>query len=408
MPDDEFEPDLLSDLGDVEAAQVVRCARVLMRRPLLRHGGPDAELLPLVFKHRDHLVRLFSRYLGYRVRIERRFARLYKAAAPSDLLARGEAPLSPRGYTYLALTLAVLVTCGEQVLISRLVTDVRAAAAEADIRVDESLIDLRALGAALRHLQEAGILTEIEGSIAPWSSGETPEALLSVDTELLGVILAAAVPGGEDPATVLASAQGVSQLTIAQQVRQQLAEDPTVLYADLPPAQAAYLRRHHRHEGYLLERYFGLQAEYRAEGVVATDPEEYLTDVRLPATSATARMTLLVLPLLLTDAQARPGDARCPVTLSTLTGACGQLIARYPSAFGKDIDPHKISGQVADLLRRVGLAQPAGGSVLLISPAAHRWAPIADDRGAPRKPASTPEAPNPAQPDLFALEEDQT
>jgi uncharacterized protein DUF2398 len=96
VADGEFEPDLLADLGDVEAAQVVRCARVLLRRPLLREGGPDGELLPLVFKHRGHLVRLFSRHLGYRLRAERRFARLHKPA-PADLPARGKASLPSAG-----------------------------------------------------------------------------------------------------------------------------------------------------------------------------------------------------------------------------------------------------------------------------------------------------------------------
>jgi uncharacterized protein (TIGR02678 family) len=405
VADSELEPDLLADLGDVEATQVVRCARVLLRRPLLREGGPDGELLPLVFKHRGHLVRLFSRHLGYRLRAERRFARLYKPA-PADLPARGEALLSSRGYTYFALALAVLVSCGQQVLISRLVADVRAAAAEADIRVDDSLLDLRALGAALRHLQDLGILTEVEGSIAPWASGETPEALLSVDTEVLGLLVAAAVPTGGEPESILSAARLVGQPTIAQQVRQRLVEDPAVLYADLSAQQAVYLRRHHRHEGYLLERYFGLQPEFRAEGVLATDPEEYLTDVRLPATNAAARLTLLVLQLLLDEAVARPEDARYPVALTQLNAACADLVTQYPAAFGKDADAQELAGRVTDLLVRTGLARSHGESALLLSPVVHRWAPVADARGPASKTEPRTEASDAAQLDLFALEED--
>ena len=48
-------PDVLDRLGDIDQADVVRCARVLLRRPLLRAGGPEAELLPIVYRHRATL-----------------------------------------------------------------------------------------------------------------------------------------------------------------------------------------------------------------------------------------------------------------------------------------------------------------------------------------------------------------
>ena len=77
--------DVLDGLSEIDAANVVRCARVLLRRPLLRVGGPDGDLLPLVYRHRVSLVDLFTQTLGYRLVVQRQFARLYKAIPGTDL-----------------------------------------------------------------------------------------------------------------------------------------------------------------------------------------------------------------------------------------------------------------------------------------------------------------------------------
>jgi len=61
--------------------------------------------------------------------VQRQFARLYKATPGTDL-PRTETGLSPAGYAYLALTIAALTGAGRQVLLSRLVADVRAATVE--------------------------------------------------------------------------------------------------------------------------------------------------------------------------------------------------------------------------------------------------------------------------------------
>src|SRR5690349_6171624 len=131
---------------------------------MLRAGGPDGELLPLVYRHRAALGELFTALLGYRLVVERRFARLYKTGPGTDPT-RGEPTLGPRGYAYLTLCLAVLTGAGRQTLLSRLVGDIRTAAAEAGIEVSEDLADLRALGAALRQLIALGVITETEGSV---------------------------------------------------------------------------------------------------------------------------------------------------------------------------------------------------------------------------------------------------
>ena len=180
--------DVLDGLSEIDAANVVRCARVLLRRPLLRVGGPDGDLLPLVHRHRSALADLFAQTLGYRLVVQRQFARLYKAIPGSDL-PRAEAGLSPAGYAYLALAIAALTGAGRQVLLSRLVADVRAAGGEAGIEAGDDVADRRALTSALRHLLALGVIAETEGSVTGLFADVPSEALITIDTDLLGQLL---------------------------------------------------------------------------------------------------------------------------------------------------------------------------------------------------------------------------
>ena len=76
-----------------------------------------------------------------------------------------------------------------QVLLSRLVADVRAAGVEAGITITDDLADRRAIAASLRHLLTLGVLHETEGSVAGLLGETTSEALITIDTDLLGQFL---------------------------------------------------------------------------------------------------------------------------------------------------------------------------------------------------------------------------
>lgn len=387
--------DVLDGLSEIDAANVVRCARVLLRRPLLRVGGPDGDLLPLVYRHRAALADLFTQTLGYRLVVQRQFARLYKAI-PGSGLPRGEAGLTPTGYAYLALTIAALTGAGRQVLLSRLVVDVRAAAAEAGIEAGDDVADRRALTSALRHLLGLGVITETEGSVL------FEEALITIDTDLLGQLLVGPLAEAATADELLALAARPGPRGVEHAVRRRLVEDPVTLYADLPADQAEWLRRRARRESGVLERCFGLVTETRAEGVAVTDPEDYLTDLVFPGASTVARIALLVLPELLADpqpeldapdedAERRP-DGRVPVTVGQVRLACRRLVGDYPAAWSKQAteDVAELAGDVLALLASAGLAVRDGDGWLL-SPAAHRWQPEPDDRPAAQVPDVTPE-----------------
>ncbi|WP_019854966.1 TIGR02678 family protein [Actinopolyspora mortivallis] len=396
-------------LGDIDAANVVRCARTLLRRPLLRADGPDGELLGMVYRHRGVLRELFGTLLGYRLVISRRYARLYKSGPGRDAT-RGVAALSPRGYACVALTLAALTGCGKQILLSRLVADVRSAAAEAGVALGDDPADRRSLASALRHLVSLGVLTETEGAVAPLANDATTEALITVDTDLLGHLLGGPLGEAEDPGGLVDLAAGTSGShvpTVEQAVRRRLVEDPVVHYADLPTAQATWLRRHRLRETRTLERYFGLVAESRSEGIATSDPQDYLNDTPFPGTSTVARVAQLALPDLLDATEPRSADRRHPVTWQDFTRVCTGLLESYPSAWSRRAkeDPESLTRAVVELLHRVGVLVPDGEeehSGWLLSPSAHRWLPIPD--GEPDPATDDPE-PSPEQraetPDLF-------
>lgn len=389
---------ILDELSDIDAANVTRCARTLLRRPLLRADGPDGDLLPLVFRHRNALHDLFASLLGYRLVVQRRYARLYKAGPGADPT-RGEAGLSPRGYAYVALTMAALTGVGRQVLLSRLVSEVRAAAVEAGIEVVDDLGDRRALTAALRHLLALGVITETEGSVSTWAGDAVTEALITVDTDVLGHLLAGPVGEVASPDELIEKAAeagpaGMEQTT-EHAVRRRLVENPVVLHADLPPEQAAWLKKHQRRESLLLDRCFGLVTESRLEGIAVTDPEEYLTDLAFPSTGTVARVALLSLPELLAENEPRE-DGRHPVSRQRLQQICEELVESYPAAWSKqateDIDG--LVDEVLELLVNTGLARWEEPDWLL-APVAHRWVPEPDDTPGNNSAQDKEEAPPP-------------
>jgi uncharacterized protein (TIGR02678 family) len=373
--------EVLDRLSEIDQADVVRCARVLLRRPLLRTGGPESDLLPLIYRHRATLAELFAGVLGYRLVVERRFARLYKSGPGNDPT-RGEPSLTPRGYAYLALCLASLTGIGQQTLLSRLVNDIRAAANQADIAVSDDLGELRAIASALRYLVLLGVLTETEGTV----TGDE-EALLTIDTTLLGQLVAGPLGVATTPSELVTLAARPGPRGVEHALRRKLVENPVTHYADLTDDEASSLRKRARQESRLIERCFGLVTEVRLEGIAVTDPEDYLTDVSFPGQSTVARVALLALPELLRGGEPRNGWVA--VTVEQVTTVCDELVDAYPAAWSKLMVASlpKLADDVLHLLLSLGLARPDDG-VWLLSPANHRWVPEPD--GAPRQ-AGEPE-----------------
>lgn len=290
----------------------------------------------------------------------------------------GACPASHRAATYiLPWLLPPWWKAGQQILLSQLVADIRGAAAEAGIAAGEDLVELRALTAALRHLVGLGVLEETEGTVADLGHGGSGEALITVDTELLGLMMTRTSAGEFEEAGPHAQEPAGVGLSPGVGARRRLVEDPVVLYADPPAAEADFLRRYQRREGYWLDRYFGLQVEARAEGMAVVDPEEYLTDLSFPGGSTVARMALLTLEPLLAESSPREADGCSPVSLGQIRLVCVDLARRYPSAWAKGdlANLDALASKVADMLFQTGIARRVSDDAAVLVPAASRWQP---------------------------------
>ncbi|MDI2125100.1 TIGR02678 family protein [Yinghuangia seranimata] len=345
------------------AAERRAAARLLLAEALVRKDGPHADVFPLIRRHADWLADMFRRFLEYDLIVEAGFARLFKAG-PGVGAGRGLAratgtPFSPRTYAYLALSLAVLVTAPEQMLLSVLVADVRAAAADADIELDDvgRRSELRTLTAALRQLVVWGVLTETEGSVAAYAERDDGEALLTVDRDLARNLLNGPFPDADDAEDLIARAADPGRDRQRIPVRRRLAETPVVIRDELTPEEDDWLRRNQRREAQLFQERFGLEAEIRAEGVAMLDPAEELSDIRFPGTGTVAQAGLLLIGRLLAEARPTGDDPAFTVSDDLLSRHLGDLVDEYARVAGwqKDLvaQPHSLRAEVVDLLIRM-------------------------------------------------------
>ena len=281
-------------------AERTQAARALLQHPLMTAGGPFAEELRLVRRHQHELVRLFAEGLGYRLVVEPGAARLFKAGLGRDstrpLDKRSGAPFAPRAYALLCLTIAALTRGKAQFLVDELVSQVRSAAADATIAVDlDSSADRRALHAALTVLVRLGVLSERDGDLDHWADQRT-QSLLDVHREILSLLISAPLSSATSPehlldTAVLPSAAGGARTAI----RRTLVESPLMSVDDLDEAHADWWRRNRNREREWFRDRFGLDLELRAEGALAVDPQDELTDILFPGKGATKHLALLLL-----------------------------------------------------------------------------------------------------------------
>jgi uncharacterized protein (TIGR02678 family) len=281
-------------------AERTQAARALLLNPLMTAGGPFAEELRLVRRHQSELVRLFAEGLGYRLAVEPGAARLFKAGLGRDstrpLNKRSGAPFTPRAYALLCLTIAALTRGKAQLLVDELVSQVRSAAADAKIAVDlDSSADRRALYAALTVLVRLGVLSERDGDLDHWADQRT-QSLLDVHREVLSLLISAPLSSANSCASLLDTAALPSAAGGARTaIRRTLVESPLMSIDDLDEEQTEWWRRNRNREREWFRDRFALDLELRAEGALAVDPQDELTDITFPGKGATKHLALLLL-----------------------------------------------------------------------------------------------------------------
>jgi uncharacterized protein (TIGR02678 family) len=312
--------------------------------------------------------------------VEASYARLFKAGLGPGSGHRLErpstgTPFSPRTYAYLALALSVLVTAPEQLLLSQLVADLRAAAVDAGIEISDTgrQAERRTLAAALRQLVDWGVLVETEGHVAAVAEERTGEALLTVDREIARVVVAGPLAQSRDGADLVRRAADPGFGGPRTYVRRRLVETPVVHLDDLTDAEREWLRTRQRREAQAFSELLGLEAEIRAEGIALVDTDDELTDLHLPGTGTVAQAALLLVERLVH--RLRPDDPGhpavggrlvigVPVPDGLLPDLLGELIEEYGRRGtwqrGHLEDRDGFLAAVLDLLVRMRLMAPAG------------------------------------------------
>ncbi|MFI1829614.1 TIGR02678 family protein [Streptomyces sp. NPDC020412] len=361
------------------AAERRTAARLLLAHPLVASDGPHADLFPLVRRHADWLGKRFQQVLGYRLLVDSSYARLFKAGLGTGSGHRLErstgTPFTPHTYACLALALSVLVTAPEQQLLSHLVADIRAAAADAGIELEETgrAAGKRTLVAALRQLVDWGVLIETEGQVAVLAQEAGGEALITIDRELARVVVAGPLSQARDGADLVRRAADPGFGGPRTYVRRMLVETPVVHLDELTDAERDWLRTRQRREAQAFSELLGLEMEIRAEGVALVDPEEELTDLHLPGTGTVAQAALLLAERLVE--RLRPQEPGHPATGGTLIigvavpdGLVDEVLAELSTEYGQRSnwqrgyleDLPSLRAAVLDLLVRMRLMARAG------------------------------------------------
>ncbi len=366
---------------------VIQAARALLAEPLLHGDGdtPEAarrvESLRLVRQHRVALQEFFAAELGYRLVVERHAARLVKLDPGPEplrpLLRRTGKAFTPRGYAMLCLLLAVLEGGRAQYLVDELVREVRAAAADAGLSVDfEVATDRRALHAALMVLLGYGVLRERDGELSRWAEDERAQSLLDVDAERLGLMVLGLPPVTtmEDLLTPeeLPTSVGGARLT----TRRRLVESPLLDVADLDEEQRSWwMKARGREKEWYADR-LGLQLELRAEGALAIDPDEELTDQPFPGPGSARHVALLVLDRVVASARRLPAP-RVVAGPDVVEAAFSFVETEHPTALSASfkLDPVGLREQATDVLAATGLVRPLADGSWSVHAAAARFAP---------------------------------
>lgn len=367
-----------------------RAARALLASPLLTSGGEEFRL---VRKHAGELASWFTQETGWRLVVDAETARLYKSPARLDdptrpaRAPRSKVPFTRRRYVLLCLALATLERADAQITLGRLAEGVLTEAADpvlADAGI-EFRMDRREersdLVAAVRLLLEYGVLHRVAGDEEAYLSEASNDVLYDVRRRVLAALLAAA----RGPSTVEASGPEARLAALTSQVApdteelrlralrhrltRRLLDDPVVYYAELPEDEHAYLVSQRHAITRRITELTGLVPEARAEGVAMVDPDDELTDLRMPEQGTDGHVTLLIAAHLAT--------ADGPRTEADIVDLVRALAVQHRSYWRKSsAEPAaaaELAAQALDRLGALDLVSRSGGSVTA-KPALIRYA----------------------------------
>jgi len=314
-----------------EQAQRRAALRALLAKPLLV-ADTDSETLVLVRRHLTELREWLNRETGWRLVADSGTARLFKTVpelsdASHPALGSHKEPFGRRRYVTLCLALSALARADAQTTLGSLADDVLTAAADPELAATGYALtlanrsDRSDLVAVVRLLLGWGVLSRVAGDEDAYLSVGA-DVLYDVRRPVLGVLLWCA----RGPYVVTATAFGarLAELTaepvaesdelrnqaLRRRLTRRLLENPVVYHDELDEDERAYLLSQRHAITRRIEEATGLVAEMRAEGIAMVDPEDELTDVRMPEQHTDGHVTLLVAEYLARRDQAALDELR--------------------------------------------------------------------------------------------------
>lgn len=379
-------PSISGALEVREAEGRARVLRALLLRPVLR-AQTDGELFRLARRHADALRGWFDRETGWRLVAEPQTVRLLTSYVPHGPTAtavaerhpargrRGDPPFTRRRYVLLCLALAVLERSDPQISLGRLAEEVVLAARRPGLEGVEFTLGGREersdLVAAIRLLLGYAVLVRVAGDEESYVSAGG-DALYDVDRRVLATMLSTAhgpglVVAALGPAPAIdrieaalhepppAYTEEESTRRLRHAVSRRLLCDPVVYYDELPDDERSYLVGQRVQLTRRLAEATGLVPELRAEGVALVDPDDQLTDVRMPEQGTDGHATLLLAEHLATSGSADVAALRRRVRqLAEDNAAYWRRTTREPGA------ENAIVAEALDRLAGLGLVRVTG------------------------------------------------
>lgn len=305
-----------SAIEDGRTAERQAALRALLGRPVLTSAGSDRADYLLVRKHADSLRTWLDLNVGWQLSVDSAVARLHKRFADSPdgtrcLRDDKGGPFTRRRYVLLCLALAALERAQLQTTLGRLADDVVAAMADArfaDAGIEFALTTRRErsdMVAVVRFLIDLGVLTLVAGEDRAFLDA-SGDALYDIERRALATLLATSV----GPSTVGAAdftnrldailehpsntSDDLRKRALRRTLTRKLLDDPVAYFDELSEEELTYLSRQRRS---ITDRIFeatGLVPEIRLEGIAMVDPEDALTDVRMPEAGSHGHLTLLL------------------------------------------------------------------------------------------------------------------
>ena len=369
----------MSALVEEAVVQRRKAMRALLTKPLLT-AGMDDEALRLVRRHASDLRDWLATETGWRLVVGAESARLFKTAPASTDGTRpasdgkGKPPFGHRRYVLLCLALAVLERADTQITLGRLAEGVLAAAGEpelvnAGVSFTLGRRDERSdLVAAVRLLLGWGVLDRVAGDEDAFLS-DSGDVLYDVRRR----VLAALLTGTRGPSTIAAAdfEDRLAELThepvadtdelrnraLRHRLTRRLLDDPVVYYDELAEDERGYLVGQRHAITRRIEDATGLVTEMRAEGIAMVDPDDELTDVRMPEQRTDGHVTLLVAEYL----AAQNG----PVPLEKLRAHVRKMAREHQSYWRRGVSEPGADGELLaialDKLRALRLVEDAAG-----------------------------------------------